>query len=132
MTPRGRALFLALVLAQAAHSIEELAFGLWERLPIARMASSLVSDDLALGFAVLNAFFVAFGLWCWIWPVRRGWPSARPIAWIWAAIEVGNGIGHPALAWRAGGYFPGVATAPILLILALMLVATLGRREERC
>jgi hypothetical protein len=132
MTARSRRLFLLLVLAQAAHSVEEYAFALYDRLPVARVVSGLVSSDLRMGFAVVNASFVAVGLWCWAVPVRAGWAAASVIAWIWVVVEIGNGVGHPAFALAARGYFPGVATAPILLGLALLLAASLTRKETSC
>ena len=119
--------FLLLVLAQAAHSIEEYATELYEVFPTARFVSGLVSDDLATGFAVGNALFVAFGLWCYAMPVRSGWPSARGLAWFWVLVEVGNGVLHSALAISRGGYFPGVATAPVLFVLAGWLGVLLTR-----
>jgi len=127
MDRRSQIAFLALVAAQAAHSIEEHTFALYEVFPVARFASTLFSSDLAVGFAVLNSLLVAFGVWCYVVPVRLGWRSARVLAWVWVAIEFGNGVAHPALALRAGGYFPGVATAPLLLVLAIVLAALLSR-----
>ncbi len=127
MDRRSQIAFLALIIAQAAHSIEEYTFALYEVLPVAGFASSLVSTDLATGFAILNSLLVAFGVWCYVVPVRSGQSSARVLAWLWVAIELGNGVGHPALALRAGGYFPGVGTAPFLLILAIVLAALLLR-----
>jgi len=47
--------FLALILAQGAHSIEEYAFKLYEVFPPARLVSGLVSRDLATGFIAANA-----------------------------------------------------------------------------
>jgi hypothetical protein len=127
MDHRSRIAFLALVLAQAAHSVEEYVSGLYDVFPVARFASSLVSSDLATGFAVLNFTFVAFGLWCYFVPVRLAWASARAWVWPWVFVELGNGIGHPLLVARSGGYFPGVATAPILLVLASYLAMRLLR-----
>ena len=49
MDRRCQLAFLALVMAQAAHSIEEYAFALYDVLPVARFASSLVSTDPATG-----------------------------------------------------------------------------------
>lgn len=127
MDRRARLAFLALVLVQACHSVEEYAFGLYRVLPPARLASSLLSDDLATGFGMLNAGLVALGLWCSLGPVRSGWPSARAWVWPWVFVELANGVGHPLLALRAGGYFPGVATAPLLLALAAWLGVRLWR-----
>ena len=131
MSSLSRALFLALVLTQAAHSVEEFVFALWEVWPLARFASGLVSSHIPTGFAVLNSAFVLFGLACYLGPVSRGWPSARSFAWIWVAVELANGIFHPALAMRAGGYFPGAATAPLLLVLAVALALGLRRDGGR-
>src|SRR4051794_28979026 len=114
MNRRAGLAFLLLVLAQACHSVEEYVFRLWERLPPARYVSELAAIDPAAGFAVVNSGLVAFGLWCWAMPVRRGWPSARAFAWGWAGIETANACAHAALAAGAGGYFPGLYTAPLL------------------
>jgi hypothetical protein len=122
---RTQRLFLALIAAQAAHSIEEYAFALYEVFPPARFASSLLSSNLAVGFVILNAAFVVFGLWCYLARVRPGHVSARAWVWPWVLIEAGNGVGHSIIAVARGGYFPGVATAPVLLVLALALGARL-------
>jgi hypothetical protein len=113
--------FGALVLAQAAHSVEEYLGRLWETFPPARFLTGLISRDLETGFLVINIGLVAFGVWCFFWPVRRGWPSAIPLAWTWVTIQLINGVGHPLWSIRQGSYTPGVATAPLLLVLALHL-----------
>jgi hypothetical protein len=60
-------------------------------------------------------------------PLGRGWGAARPIAWVWAGAETANGLAHCGLAVAAGGYFPGLATAPLLLAAAANLAARLAR-----
>jgi Protein of unknown function with HXXEE motif len=119
--PGIKTTFAALVLAQAAHSIEEYVGRLWESFPPARLLTGLISADRELAFIILNAALVAFGVWCLVWPVRRDWPSAPRFIWFWIIIETINGIGHPLWSLRQGGYTPGVLTAPLLLILALYL-----------
>jgi len=119
--------FGALVLAQGAHSVEEYSGHLWESVPPARFLTSLVSSDLERGFIIISALLFAFGLWCLFWPVRRAWPAAVPLAWLWVAIEIVNGLGHPFWSLRAGGYTPGLATAPVLLLLAVYLALQLRR-----
>jgi hypothetical protein len=123
--------FGALILAQAAHSVEEYLGRLWESFPPARLVSAAFSPDLERGFLLANAALLTFGLWCWWWPVRRDWPSARPLAWVWVVIEVVNGVGHPAWALRQGRYVPGLATAPVLLVLALCLASRLRAVPRR-
>jgi hypothetical protein len=54
-----------------------------------------------------------------------GWPSDVVLMWVWAVIETINGLGHPLWSLRQGGYTPGVATAPALLVLALYLAVQL-------
>ena len=120
-------IFLFLILSQGAHSVEEYVTRLYEVFPPARFVSGLVSNDLGLGFLVVNAALVAFGLWCWAVPVRSGWHAARGFIWFWTILELGNGIGHSALALSRGGYFPGVVTAPLLLLFATWTAILLAR-----
>ena len=122
--------FGALVVTQAAHSLEEYLGRLWESFPPAAFLTGLVSPNRELGFIVINTALVAFGLWCLFWPVRRGWRSAPAFAWFWIVIEIINGVGHPAWSVRMGGYTPGVATAPILLVLALYLAVQLRQMQN--
>ena len=134
MDARSRAAFFALILAQAAHSIEEYAFRLYDVLAPAQFISSLFSSDLPRGFAIANVLLVGFGVWCHLARVHRGHPSARRLAWFWALLEVGNGVGHSAFALANRGYFPGVATSPLLLGISVYLIARLlvykPRRDE--
>jgi hypothetical protein len=118
---RDKMAFGALVLTQAAHSVEEYVGRLWETFPPAQFLTELVSEDQQRGFLLLNIALVAFGVWCFVWPIRREWPTAFLLARIWVAIEVINGVVHPLWSLRMGGYTPGVATAPVLLAIALYL-----------
>ena len=118
---RTQIVFLCLILSQAAHSVEECVTKLYAVFAPARFVSSLISNDLALGFLIGNAALVAFGLWCWAVPVRSGWPAARGLIWVWIIVELGNGISHSFFALTRGGYFPGVITAPLLLVFAVWL-----------
>lgn len=129
MDTRSRSLFLALILTQAAHSVEEYAFRLYEVFAPARFVSGLVSDDHATGFVIVNTAFVVFGFWCYAARVRWGHPSARGWAWFWIVLEFANGVGHPAVAFSRGGYFPGVVTGLPLLVLSIFLGTRLLRLE---
>jgi hypothetical protein len=121
-------LFLALIVTQAAHTVEEYVFRLYEVLTPARILSGLVSRNLAVGFASINAALILFGFWCYFARVRRDRPSGTGWAWSWTILEAANGMGHLLLAAGRGGYFPGAATAPLLLGCAGWLGVTLGRR----
>jgi hypothetical protein len=127
--PKARTVFLALVCVQALHSAEEYAFRLYDVFPPARLVSGLISADRPRGFLIFNVALVAFGFGCYLFPVRRGWPSAAAFAWLWVGIELVNGIGHPAWSIARRGYTPGVATALVLLPLALLLARRLASRH---
>ena len=118
-------LFAALIAVQAAHAIEEYVGRLWVTFPPAGLVSSLVSSNPRTGFIALNIALVGFGVWCAVWPVRRGWHSATLFICIWIAIEIVNGLVHPLWAIYRGRYEPGLATAPILLVLAILLLRRL-------
>lgn len=130
MKLRSRNLFLGLILSQAAHSIEEYCFRLYDVLAPARFISGMVSSNLALGFAIVNIVLVLFGAWCYLARVRRGHRSGRSWAWFWTVLEAANGTGHLILAVSRSGYFPGAATAPFLLGFSVSLGVTLLRANE--
>ena len=123
------ATFGALIAAQALHSIEEYSGRLYEIFPPARFMCGLVSRDLRRGFIIINVLFVAFGVLCCLWPLRSRWVIAPPLAWGWAAIEAANGTGHLLWSLWQGAYQPGVATSPLLLVLALSLGYQRGLRR---
>lgn len=127
---RSQKLFLALILTQAVHSVEEYIFGLYEVLLPARVISGYLSSNLAVGFALANTALIAFAFWCYFARVRRGHPSAMGWAWFWTILEAVNGTAHLAYAAARGGYFPGAATAPVLLVLAVSLGMSLGRARR--
>ena len=128
---RRQGLFFALVSAQAAHSLEEYAGRLYDVFPPAVFVSGLLSSDRRRGFIAFNVALVAFGLFCFLGPVRRSWSSAVALAWIWVCLELLNGVGHPLWSLYQRGYTPGVATAPLLLALALLLARDLRDPEAR-
>jgi hypothetical protein len=127
-TTRLRTSFAGLIAVQTAHSIEEYVGRLYESFPPARLVSGAISSDVERGFVMANVVLIAFGLWCWLWPVRRGWPWATGLIWFWVGIELVNGIGHPLWSLQQGGYTPGVATAPLLFVLALVVAMQVTAR----
>jgi uncharacterized membrane protein HdeD (DUF308 family) len=116
---------------QAVHSLEEYLGRFYEVFPPARFVSGLVSQDLRRGFIIANVVLVTFGLWCFFWPIRRRWRAAMTIGWWWATIELVNGVVHPLWSLHELSYTPGVATAPVLLVLALYLARQLRAEQNR-
>ncbi|MFO1187019.1 MAG: hypothetical protein U1E87_05945 [Alphaproteobacteria bacterium] len=83
-----------------------------------------------------RAFFVAFNAtWLAIWlaaafGLARAPRLASVALWFLALAALANGIAHPALALRTGGYFSGVATAPVLGLAGLWLTVRLSRASR--
>ena len=125
--PRSRAAFGLVILAQTAHSVEEYLFRLYDVFGPARFVSLLFSSSPTTGFAIANVGIVLFGVWCYFARVRASKPSGRAFAWFWACLELGNGIGHMVLSGLRGAYFPGVATAPLLVAASGYLAFCLTR-----
>ena len=130
MKRHTRNTFLALIIAQAAHSVEEFVFGLWKVLLPSRWALDSSVDARALVFVLANIAVVSFGIWCYAVRVRTGHASAVRLMWLWAVVEMINGSAHIVMALRRGGYFPGVATAAVLLVIAVLLAAQLRGRHS--
>ena len=122
--------FLALVIVQAAHSVEEYLGRLWDVFPPAFFVTGLISENRQFSFLLINITLVLFGLWCFVWPVRRHWPSARLLIGAWVVVELINGVGHPLWFIQQQKYTPGVITAPFLLVLALLMIGCLKRNTD--
>lgn len=111
----ARALAAAMAL-QAIHFAEEAATGFDARL----------GGLFGLG-AIPQPLFVGFNVaWLAIWiasvpGVRAGSSPALFAAWFLAIAGMLNGVAHPLLAVAAGGYFPGLYTAPVVGAVCLWL-----------
>lgn len=128
-------LYWLLAFAQAMHSIEEMRTGLydffWTMTGVIHNAFPGFPQFRwdAVTFAVVNMGIITFVLG--IAPfVREGRGWALGLAAVVAVIETLNGIGHISAAFYFGGYVPGVASAPLLLILGAVLLRELGRGGE--
>ncbi len=124
-----RIAFLSLIVAQAAHSIEEYAFRLYAVFRPAQLVSALFSSDVRTGFAIANSAIVTVGLGSYLAAVRSTPRTARLWVWPWVVLEAANGVGHLAIAAARAGYFPGVATAPFLLAISTWLAFELRRAQ---
>ena len=122
--------FLVLVVAQAAHSFEEYVFRLYDRFAPAMWVSDSLGLPRPLGFLAANGALVLFGLWCYFAIIRPNRALAPAFAWGWAVVELLNGLAHIGLALAAGGYFPGLATAPFLIVIGLALSLGLAGRDR--
>ncbi|MCI0403988.1 MAG: HXXEE domain-containing protein [Acidobacteria bacterium] len=126
-------LYWLLAFGQAVHSIEEMRTGLydffWTMTGVVHNAFPSFPQFRwdAVTFAVVNMGIITFGLG--IAPfVREGRGWAVGLAAVVAVVETFNGIAHIAAAFYFGGYVPGVASAPLLLLLGVTLLRELWRR----
>lgn len=124
-------LFLGLAISQAAHSVEEFYFRLFDVFVPARYLSGLISENLAFGFTIINSSIVALAFWAYFFRVRPAASSATAWIWAWSILELGNGVGHLIFAVDAGNYFPGVFTAPLLLVFSMTLMYRLVHPSPR-
>jgi hypothetical protein len=122
--PTVRLAVVAVVL-QAIHFIEEFTTGFHERFP-----------EL-LGLAPWSVqFFVSFNLfWLAIWiPSALALGARRRAAffplWFLAIGCTANGIAHPLLSMRTGGYFPGLVTSLVVGVIGVVLLRRLALITE--
>ena len=130
MNQKAKWTFLALVLVQSLHSIEEYIGELWANFPPATYLCSLVSDDLETGFLYINIGLFLFGVLSWYFIIRKDLPIAKIILGFWIGIEIMNGIGHPIWTFMQKQYTPGVITAPFLLLVAIYLIVNLKKESN--
>jgi len=114
---------LAVALAcQGLHFVEEAATGFPERFgPLLGVA------EMPLGFFLwFNVVWLAIWI-ASVWGVRSAMGWAVFAAWFLGIAGALNGIAHPALAIVAGGYFPGLISAPIVGAASAWLLVRLAR-----
>ena len=125
-------LYWLLAFGQAAHSIEEMRTGLynffWTMTGVLHNAFPSFPQFRwdAATFAVINMGIITFVLGL-VPVVRQGRGWALRLAAAVAVIETLNGIAHLSAAFYFGSYVPGVASAPLLLILGVTLLRELAR-----
>jgi hypothetical protein len=121
----SRALSIALAV-QVLHFGEELLTGFYEKFPA------------LFGLPAMSiTYFVSFNLiWIAIWVasipgVTLGQRAALFAAWFLAIAAMINGVAHPALAIKAGGYFPGLVTSPFIAVAGILLWLRLRAATEQ-
>lgn len=124
-------LYLALGLAQAAHSVEEVLTGLWKNMPAvsgwlhARLPFVPVMHWSVEGFAAANlvivALLLAFSPFVFQY---RSW--VLRIVRIVAVVEMLNGLIHIIPAVARGGYWSGCVSAVFLFGIGLLLLIKMG------
>jgi hypothetical protein len=124
MNKHIRITFLLIALLQGLHSIEEFYGRLWDVFPPATFLCGLVSANLKNGFIIINVSLFIVLMLTWLATFSKNY-SVKPFLWFWSIMELINCIGHSVWAISEGSYEPGLATVPVLLILALNMVRLL-------
>lgn len=121
---------------QFLHFAEEFVTGFNTRWPVEIFNTSPYDTNAFVVFNMLAwAMFVLGGL-----ALYRGIKFPMLIVWFFVVMGVlGNGIQHPIYAFIAGGYFPGLYTSFLHLVLGVLLITTLiresaalGQANEAC
>jgi hypothetical protein len=122
MDSRLRLTFLALIVMQAIHSVEEFIFGFYERFPPMKFVYQDAPNLAKPAFVVFNALLIFTGLFCfyhWVRPARKG---AKLVVWVSITIESFNVMAHVVWAILVREYNPGLVSG----ILFVPIVAYLS------
>ena len=128
--PIGRALGIAYgtaIAVQCVHLLEEYRTGFYRVFPPVFGAEPWEAGR----FLVFNAAWLVVFLIGGIGLIAKRRPAVLIALFLAVGGGLGNGIGHAALALRAGGYFPGMYTAPLALVTGGTLLALLLRPTTR-
>lgn len=111
-----------MIVGQALHFVEELLTQLYIVFP----TSFGYPPAAQSAFIWANVTFL--GIWAAaLVAVREGLVIGLLPLWFLGYAEVLNLFLHPLLALRAGGYYPGVVTAPIVGVLGILTLRELFR-----
>lgn len=116
----GRHLYPGLVMARLIHGFEDYVARYYDTFPVFSLAPEF--------FVVLHvALFLLLA--ALIPSVAHGRRWALKVAKFWAIIEIFSGVGHLMIALIEWEYYPGMWTAPLLVVFG----AALGRslRDSR-
>ena len=110
------------ILMQSLHFLEELRSDFFIRLP----------ETFGLQPFTETVFVTFNATWLAIWvislfAVRAGLRFSCFPLWFLGLAMVLNLLAHPLLALRAGGYFPGLLTAPLVGVLGVLTIRELVR-----
>lgn len=115
------------VLVFLIHVAEERLTGFAEDLPALVGRAAWSPAEFLVFNGVWAAIFTAAGV-----GLRTGSAFAvLPVLFLALVGGIGNGVFHVALALRAGGYFPGLATAPLCFTVGVWILRNLyGTRRS--
>jgi Protein of unknown function with HXXEE motif len=131
MNKQIKTAFLAMIVLQTVHSIEEFLFKIYEVSPQMRLAFQHAPDLAKPAFIASNLLLNLFGFICFFYWVRPAKPAARRVVWIWVGIQFVTVAGHFIWAMKVSGYHPGLVTVPLFVPLIIYAVYLLRRDLRR-
>jgi hypothetical protein len=124
--PALRGAYVCGILVQALHLGEEYVTAFYRSFPALFGYEWTASRFLAFNLCWLALFTLALG------GLRRGARWGYLLVLFMALVGgVGNGLGHVALAVLSQGYFPGLYTAPLCLLMGAVILRLLPRAFVR-
>lgn len=117
---QARRFFLFALALQCIHFLEEFVTGFDVELPQLLGLAPWPADF----FVVFNVFWIALWILASV-GLEQGRQVALLPVWFFALGMAINGVAHPLLALRAGGYFPGLASSPVVGVVGVVLLIRL-------
>lgn len=110
------------IACQVLHFAEETRGELNRRLPeLFELEPVAMSSFVSLNLVAIAVFLLSVAA------LRAGVSAALFPLWFLAVASVFNALLHPALAFAAGGYFPGLFTSVVVGVAGLLLLRGLAR-----
>ncbi len=116
--------YLLGIAVQCAHFLEEYLTGFQRQYP-KTLGIAPWSDRF---FVSVNLIALAIFVLAALGLLLR-WRVAYVVVWFFAVAMTANGIVHPVLSIWRGGYYPGTITAPLHLIVSVVLLAKLAKEK---
>ncbi len=110
----GRHIYPGLVIARFLHNFEDFVAGYYGSFPVFSISPEFFVS-LHIAFFLLLAAMIP--------SVAHGRPWAIRLARVYAVIEIMSGVGHLMISLIEWNYYPGMWTAPLLVVFG----AALGR-----
>jgi hypothetical protein len=118
-----RAAAIVAIVVQVLHLVEERQTGFYREFPPLFGAEPWTAQRfVTFNVAWLVAFVIATAM------TERTKLASLALLFLVVGGGIGNGLGHLGLALRAGGYFPGLYTAPFAFAAGTNLLWRLTRR----
>ena len=122
MNKQIKTAFLAMIVLQTIHSIEEFIFKIYAVSPQMKLVFQYAPDLAKPAFVASNLLLNLFGFICFFYWVRPAKPAARRVVWLGLGVQFVTVAGHFIWTIKVSGYHPGLATVPLFIPLIIYVV----------